>query len=79
MAFRGFSREAPGQFFVSSICSWPAEAISVATGCSLRALLFAIAVGTTHTDRPPSFSKDQYQLCYRAALEYLGSFDHYAT
>ncbi|OWK64359.1 Receptor-type tyrosine-protein phosphatase F [Lonchura striata] len=22
---------------------------------------------------------DQYQLCYRAALEYLGSFDHYAT
>lgn len=23
--------------------------------------------------------QDQYQLCYRAALEYLGSFDHYAT
>ncbi|XP_021108498.1 receptor-type tyrosine-protein phosphatase delta isoform X26 [Heterocephalus glaber] len=22
---------------------------------------------------------DQYQFCYRAALEYLGSFDHYAT
>lgn len=25
------------------------------------------------------FFKDQYQFCYRAALEYLGSFDHYAT
>uniref|UniRef100_A0A7N8YD30 Receptor-type tyrosine-protein phosphatase F n=1 Tax=Mastacembelus armatus TaxID=205130 RepID=A0A7N8YD30_9TELE len=24
-------------------------------------------------------TEDQYQLCYRAALEYLGSFDHYAT
>nr|XP_045004511.1 receptor-type tyrosine-protein phosphatase delta isoform X30 [Jaculus jaculus] len=23
--------------------------------------------------------QDQYQFCYRAALEYLGSFDHYAT
>lgn len=27
----------------------------------------------------PSSPQDQYQLCYRAALEYLGSFDHYAT
>lgn len=26
-----------------------------------------------------SLLQDQYQLCYRAALEYLGSFDHYAT
>lgn len=23
--------------------------------------------------------QDQYQFCYRASLEYLGSFDHYAT
>lgn len=23
--------------------------------------------------------QDQYQFCYRAALEYLGSFDHYAN
>lgn len=27
----------------------------------------------------PLSRQDQYQLCYRAALEYLGSFDHYAT
>lgn len=27
-----------------------------------------------------NFSKqDQYQFCYRAALEYLGSFDHYTN
>lgn len=25
------------------------------------------------------FTQDQYQFCYRAALEYLGSFDHYAN
>lgn len=25
------------------------------------------------------FLQDQYQFCYRAAFEYLGSFDHYAT
>lgn len=24
-------------------------------------------------------SQDEYQFCYQAALEYLGSFDHYAT
>ena len=23
--------------------------------------------------------QDQYSFCYRAALEYLGSFDHYAA
>lgn len=23
--------------------------------------------------------QEQYQFCYRAALEYLGSFDHYTT
>lgn len=23
--------------------------------------------------------QDQYQFCYRAALEYLGSFDHYTN
>lgn len=23
--------------------------------------------------------QDEYQFCYQAALEYLGSFDHYAT
>ena len=28
---------------------------------------------------PLAALQDQYQLCYRAALEYLGSFDHYAT
>ena len=26
-----------------------------------------------------SLAQDQYQFCYRASLEYLGSFDHYAT
>uniref|UniRef100_A0A1A8VBL5 Receptor-type tyrosine-protein phosphatase F n=1 Tax=Nothobranchius furzeri TaxID=105023 RepID=A0A1A8VBL5_NOTFU len=32
------------------------------------------------TQRPAMVqTEDQYQLCYRAALEYLGSFDHYAT
>lgn len=25
------------------------------------------------------FFQDQYQFCYRASLEYLGSFDHYAN
>lgn len=25
------------------------------------------------------YFQDQYQFCYRAALEYLGSFDHYAN
>lgn len=23
--------------------------------------------------------QDEYQFCFQAALEYLGSFDHYAT
>ena len=27
----------------------------------------------------PSPTQDEYQFCYQAALEYLGSFDHYAT
>ncbi|XP_041861640.1 receptor-type tyrosine-protein phosphatase F-like isoform X2 [Melanotaenia boesemani] len=32
------------------------------------------------TQRPAMVqTEDQYHLCYRAALEYLGSFDHYAT
>ncbi|XP_029355876.1 protein tyrosine phosphatase receptor type Fa [Echeneis naucrates] len=32
------------------------------------------------TQRPAMVqTEDQYLLCYRAALEYLGSFDHYAT
>lgn len=26
-----------------------------------------------------SLTQDEYQFCYQAALEYLGSFDHYAT
>ena len=31
------------------------------------------------TQRPAMVqTEDQYQFCYRAALEYLGSFDHYA-
>ncbi|XP_071262632.1 receptor-type tyrosine-protein phosphatase F-like isoform X1 [Salvelinus alpinus] len=35
---------------------------------------------TLRTQRPAMVqTEDQYQLCYRAALEYLGSFDHYAT
>lgn len=37
-----------------------------------------ISAVDTHTDQLLSW-QDQYQLCYRAALEYLGSFDHYAT
>nr|XP_029132824.1 receptor-type tyrosine-protein phosphatase F-like isoform X2 [Labrus bergylta] len=37
-------------------------------------------VRTLRTQRPAMVqTEDQYQLCYRAALEYLGSFDHYAT
>ncbi|XP_073974776.1 tyrosine-protein phosphatase Lar isoform X4 [Rhodnius prolixus] len=32
------------------------------------------------TQRPAMVqTEDQYEFCYRAALEYLGSFDHYAT
>lgn len=31
------------------------------------------------TDDCVSFLQDEYQFCYHAALEYLGSFDHYAT
>ncbi|XP_031751447.1 receptor-type tyrosine-protein phosphatase delta isoform X44 [Xenopus tropicalis] len=32
------------------------------------------------TQRPAVVqTEDQYQFCYRAGLEYLGSFDHYAT
>ncbi|MGH0135996.1 UNVERIFIED_CONTAM: hypothetical protein FKN15_040223 [Acipenser sinensis] len=37
-------------------------------------------VKALRTQRPAMVqTEDQYQLCYRAALEYLGSFDHYAT
>ncbi|XP_073726777.1 protein tyrosine phosphatase receptor type Fa isoform X13 [Misgurnus anguillicaudatus] len=37
-------------------------------------------IKTLRTQRPAMVqTEDQYQLCYRAALEYLGSFDHYAT
>ncbi|XP_056671271.1 receptor-type tyrosine-protein phosphatase F isoform X6 [Monodelphis domestica] len=37
-------------------------------------------VKTLRTQRPAMVqTEDQYQLCYQAALEYLGSFDHYAT
>uniref|UniRef100_A0A671X4W5 Receptor-type tyrosine-protein phosphatase F n=1 Tax=Sparus aurata TaxID=8175 RepID=A0A671X4W5_SPAAU len=36
-------------------------------------------VKTLRTQRPFMVqTEDQYQLCYRAALEYLASFDHYA-
>ncbi|KAG7229058.1 hypothetical protein INR49_013177 [Caranx melampygus] len=38
-----------------------------------------ISDGLTVPPSPSSLPQDQYQLCYRAALEYLGSFDHYAT
>ncbi|TNN50951.1 Receptor-type tyrosine-protein phosphatase S [Liparis tanakae] len=32
------------------------------------------------TQRPAMVqTEDEYQFCYHAALEYLGSFDHYAT
>ncbi|CAL8256023.1 unnamed protein product [Merluccius merluccius] len=37
-------------------------------------------VKTLRTQKPAMVqTEDQYQLCYRAALEYLGSFDHYGT
>ncbi|XP_076346267.1 tyrosine-protein phosphatase Lar-like isoform X2 [Tachypleus tridentatus] len=37
-------------------------------------------VRTLRTQRPGMVQmEDQYQFCYRAALEYLGSFDHYAN
>ncbi|XP_077572600.1 protein tyrosine phosphatase receptor type Fa isoform X2 [Stigmatopora nigra] len=37
-------------------------------------------VQTLRTQRPAMVqTQEQYQLCYRAALQYLGSFDHYAT
>ncbi|XP_077981464.1 receptor-type tyrosine-protein phosphatase delta-like [Glandiceps talaboti] len=37
-------------------------------------------VKTLRTQRPAMVqTEDQYQFCYRAALEYLGSFDHYAN
>ncbi|XP_075997691.1 protein tyrosine phosphatase receptor type Fa isoform X4 [Genypterus blacodes] len=37
-------------------------------------------IKTLRTQRPAMVhNEDQYQLCYRAALEYLGSFDHYTT
>ncbi|XP_077297678.1 tyrosine-protein phosphatase Lar isoform X3 [Arctopsyche grandis] len=38
------------------------------------------AVRILRTQRPAMVqTEDQYQFCYRAALEYLGSFDHYAN
>ncbi|XP_077463802.1 protein tyrosine phosphatase receptor type Fa [Stigmatopora argus] len=37
-------------------------------------------VQTLRTQRPAMVqTEEQYQLCYRAALQYLGSFEHYAT
>lgn len=37
-------------------------------------------VRTLRTQRPAMVqAEDQYEFCYRAALEYLGSFDHYAN
>ncbi|XP_045495548.1 tyrosine-protein phosphatase Lar isoform X3 [Colias croceus] len=37
-------------------------------------------VRTLRTMRPAMVqTEDQYEFCYRAALEYLGSFDHYAN
>ncbi|XP_029943506.1 protein tyrosine phosphatase receptor type Fa [Salarias fasciatus] len=37
-------------------------------------------VRTLRTQRPCMVqTEEQYQLCYRAALDYLGSFDHYPT
>lgn len=37
-------------------------------------------VKTLRTQRPAMVqTEDQYQFCYRAALEYLGSFDHYTS
>jgi hypothetical protein len=35
--------------------------------------------GEVPTEPVLPFSQDEYQFCYQAALEYLGSFDHYAT
>lgn len=50
------------------------------TGCSVSALgsMLGNPLALPVLTIPLSW-QDQYQLCYRAALEYLGSFDHYAT
>lgn len=64
----------------SSTCSWPAEAKFMAhwlhCQCPWQCVGDLLALPTL---TGPLSRQDQYQLCYRAALEYLGSFDHYAT
>ena len=61
---------APGQ---QRLSPWPTSCSVSALGSVLEYLL-ALSMPTMPLSR-----QDQYQLCYRAALEYLGSFDHYAT
>lgn len=41
--------------------------------------VFSVLFNLGLTWRASSSLQDQYQFCYRASLEYLGSFDHYAT
>lgn len=70
----------PGADVWSGTCSWPAEAKSMAQQLSVSALGSMLGCPLAlPTLTVPLSRQDQYQLCYRAALEYLGSFDHYAT
>lgn len=42
-------------------------------------LLYNVCVDYVKNDSVICWTQDQYSFCYRAALEYLGSFDHYAN
>lgn len=47
---------------------------------SVAASREALGQGRQRLEAPsPPLPQDEYQFCYQAALEYLGSFDHYAT
>lgn len=66
-----------GSFRLSGYCLGQVSGSS--TSCSVSALGSVSGELALPTLTIPLFWQDQYQLCYRAALEYLGSFDHYAT